>query len=649
MPVRHITRLSAATATATLLGAGMVGLTAVPAYAADVTDSASLNAAIVADDPVITIASDFTLTADIDTIDHDVEIIGNGHTIDADGYEAFNFFDVSVTISDITVVDSDNEAFHLVFGQNDGAVLEGVSSADGLCGIRAVLDEGASLDVTGGSHENNSWCGIHVVDDFGDGEVSITGTTIEDAPDGIYLSGFHGVSTASIADVTITDAGDGIEFYADNFASLEVTGTDVIAGSDYNDGGNGWGLYTELHSEASVTFDGGSVTGETDGAYFEYGIETYQYDGASVVISDSEITGNRYNIYTGVDDSEGSFSLLGGSVIGAEYYGVYFSDLVGTGVVADTLIDGNGFDEGYQGAYVNAYEGGSLTFSNTTISNSGGNGIFGNLFHDGTSIAIIDSTIADNGDVGVELEFTDASELTIDSSTLSGNVDGGLWAWLYGDSSVTVVNSTVSGNTAGEEDGWALWAGGFDDAFFELLNSTVTDNTGIVGVGYEYVTAVVSHSVVAGNHIDEAGGYGEFWVNSDDFVDVTVDWSLIGGLADDSAGAGYSEGDGVATGVTDPGLGPLADNGGPTLTHLLTSSSPALNKGNPLVTGEPEFDQRGFTRVSGSAIDIGAVEREPILPATGAESTGAVLAGGLLLMFGASVLLAARALRRRTV
>jgi hypothetical protein len=56
-----------------------------------------------------------------------------------------------------------------------------------------------------------------------------------------------------------------------------------------------------------------------------------------------------------------------------------------------------------------------------------------------------------------------------------------------------------------------------------------------------------------------------------------------------------------------PLLGPLANNGGPTLTHALLGGSPALNTGsNPLAWA---FDQRGtpFARSSG-VTDIGAFE-----------------------------------------
>lgn len=58
--------------------------------------------------------------------------------------------------------------------------------------------------------------------------------------------------------------------------------------------------------------------------------------------------------------------------------------------------------------------------------------------------------------------------------------------------------------------------------------------------------------------------------------------------------------------VTDLLLGPLADNGGPTLTHLPLEDSPAIDDGE-CVTGLTA-DQRGRPRPQGATCDIGAVE-----------------------------------------
>jgi hypothetical protein len=65
---------------------------------------------------------------------------------------------------------------------------------------------------------------------------------------------------------------------------------------------------------------------------------------------------------------------------------------------------------------------------------------------------------------------------------------------------------------------------------------------------------------------------------------------------------------------TNPRLGPLQDNGGPTFTHALTGgigSSLAIDAGDPNGCGIPplDVDQRGVARPnSGGACDIGAYE-----------------------------------------
>ncbi len=63
-----------------------------------------------------------------------------------------------------------------------------------------------------------------------------------------------------------------------------------------------------------------------------------------------------------------------------------------------------------------------------------------------------------------------------------------------------------------------------------------------------------------------------------------------------------------------PALGALANDGGPTLTHLPNVGSPAIDAANP--AGCTDFagaaltkDQRGQARVVGGRCDIGAVER----------------------------------------
>jgi hypothetical protein len=60
--------------------------------------------------------------------------------------------------------------------------------------------------------------------------------------------------------------------------------------------------------------------------------------------------------------------------------------------------------------------------------------------------------------------------------------------------------------------------------------------------------------------------------------------------------------------ATDPLLGPLTANGGPTLTMALLGGSPAIDHGGSAANGCPATDQRGVVRPQAAACDIGAYE-----------------------------------------
>ena len=66
----------------------------------------------------------------------------------------------------------------------------------------------------------------------------------------------------------------------------------------------------------------------------------------------------------------------------------------------------------------------------------------------------------------------------------------------------------------------------------------------------------------------------------------------------------------------DPQLAALANNGGPTETHLPAATSPAVDAGDPAFAPPPSTDQRDLPRVAGSGIDMGAVERALPVPGT---------------------------------
>ena len=85
--------------------------------------------------------------------------------------------------------------------------------------------------------------------------------------------------------------------------------------------------------------------------------------------------------------------------------------------------------------------------------------------------------------------------------------------------------------------------------------------------------------------------------------------SLIG----DSTGSRITATTGTGNILNQPALlGPLADNGGPTLTHALLSGSPAINGGSNTIANATELtnDQRGEDRIQFGTVDIGAFESD---------------------------------------
>ena len=163
------------------------------------------------------------------------------------------------------------------------------------------------------------------------------------------------------------------------------------------------------------------------------------------------------------------------------------------------------------------------------------------------------------------------------------------------ESSLTISNSTFSGNVASLTGG-AI----FNLATLQLANSTLSDNSapflagGILNFGQLQI----------GNTILNAGASGvNLYVNGGGTVT-----SLGYNISSDDAG-GFLTGPGDQL-LTNPMLGPLQNNGGPTLTHALLPGSPATNEGNPNFTPPPLFDQRGpgFDRVVNGRIDIGSFE-----------------------------------------
>jgi hypothetical protein len=228
--------------------------------------------------------------------------------------------------------------------------------------------------------------------------------------------------------------------------------------------------------------------------------------------------------------------------------------------------------------------------------------------------------------------------LTLRACTISGNhaesEGGGIHNYL---GFLNVVDSTISANEA------ALGGGIANDSGATITGSTISGNTASFGGGVmtlQYGHTDIRHSTITGNMAPGSGGGGVFSVENFGFIDTVtrVYSSMIAGnaagdvssisnfpggapsvfssgynvIGADNTGAFNRPGD--VEGIANPLLGPLANNGGPTMTHALLAGSPAINAGDPAavagVGDVPAFDQRGFAfnRVVNGRIDIGAFE-----------------------------------------
>ncbi|MBK8459178.1 MAG: hypothetical protein IPL43_02295 [Micropruina sp.] len=270
---------------------------------------------------------------------------------------------------------------------------------------------------------------------------------------------------------------------------------------------------------------------------------------------------------------------------------------------------------------------GTLTLSNSTVTGNTANtgaGIY-NWFG---PLTIVDSTISGNtatsigGGGGI---FTGGRPVTITRSTLSGNSastghGGGLEAYDNG-SPITISDSTISGNYAWDKGG-GLHGGNFtivnstfsgNSASFggaiyntvgavRLTSSTISGNTGRGSVGgiSNAGTVYLSSSILGPNNRGNCGG------TSANFI--SVGHNLV-----DNGECNFSQDTDLTN--TDPLLGALVDNGGPTLTMMPALTSPAVDK---IPTGTtlggvpvcPRADQRGMPGPISALTQctIGAVE-----------------------------------------
>ena len=394
-----------------------------------------------------------------------------------------------------------------------------------------------------------------------DGEGNLTVDGDEDhrvfsVTDGVTVE-LHGLTATRGATPPIGRGVDSTGGGISNAGTLTLRNSTV---SENTAGSSGGGIF----NQGIMTLTDSTVLGNTAGA--AGGIS----NPGTLTLTNSTVSGNIADAMIGGDiENAGTLTLRNSTVSGNS--GGAISNSSGTATLTNSTVSGN---SGGLGSILNM---GTLTLTNSTVSGNTPGVDGGSIVNVGT-LTVTNSTVSGNTGTGI------AGSATLLNSTVSGNTGTGIVG------SATLLNSTVSGNTEG-----AIW---FGSGTTTLTNSTVAGSILIqVFEGRDPASAsmVATATLIV----------GECLLEGDGVVTLTSDGYNIESPGDT---CGFDqESDQVDVTEGELNLGPLQDNGGPTMTRALLPGSVAIDV-IPADMCEVDTDQRGEPRPDGAMCDVGAFE-----------------------------------------
>lgn len=246
---------------------------------------------------------------------------------------------------------------------------------------------------------------------------------------------------------------------------------------------------------------------------------------------------------------------------------------------------------------------GALTVNGSTFSGNSATtfGGFGGAIVNFGTLSVSNSTFSGNSADQQGGAIWSELPLSVSASTFSGNSatfnGGAIWAF----DTLTVINSTFSGNSSGSLGGAIA-----NEFAMNLSDSTFSGNSAAGGGGIwnDFATVAAKGNLLASNSPDncedDGGGLVSQGYNLSSDASCATSFTMTGDL------------NSTAAGLAPAGL---ADNGGPTQTIALLSTSAAVDaipvadctdvSGNTV-----SADQRGVSRPQGAGCDIGAFEFE---------------------------------------
>jgi predicted outer membrane repeat protein len=352
-------------------------------------------------------------------------------------------------------------------------------------------------------------------------------------------------------------------------------------------------------SISNLRIANGKVTSDTGG-----GIRMSAAASTTLTVTNVFFSGNHANLGGAIHQPLGtltvSHSNFSGNTAATSGGAIFQEQNASTIAVTDTRFISNSAESTAGGAMLLASE--ASIAGSTFSSNSAPDG--GAISKRTHGSFLVSDTLFDHnaatfrlGGSGGGAMYVFTGTATLTNVTMSGNSaeyrGGALFAVL---TSITLNNVTITGNTADSEPN----SGGDGGGIFEE-DSTIRVQNSIIAANFDTPGNAGPGTI----HPDCSGTFLSFGYNLIGRNDGCI--GFVNGVNGDKVGSGSSP--------IDPLLAPLADQGGPTLTHALLPGSPAFNAGDPLPPGSGGIacaaaDQRGITRPQADVCDIGAFELE---------------------------------------
>lgn len=340
-------------------------------------------------------------------------------------------------------------------------------------------------------------------------------------------------------------------------------------------------------------------------------------DGGAIYTLNGSVVLNNSTVQNSQTSTTGADPFLGGGIY-ANYLTLMNSTLQGNtakfggGSYAYTV---NLTNSSIHGNVAGNNNGGLVIENGGTISSSQfSNNTPGALYLGNSSTTSLNNVMFQGNTAGGVIVTGSGSTVDLNDVTITGNFNP--FDTLFDMVGVTnILRTTITGNTAG--------GGLFNIGTLSIVDSTISENTlpvgGFYGTIHNQNMMNVTNSTIAGNNnggidqlagqvvlkntiLSENGGAGNCRLRT---ANPSVITSAGFNLSDDASCAAYFSQTGDLNN-TPAGLGPLADNGGTTLTHRPLPGSIVIDHGTNM--GCPSTDQRGLPRPVNGVCDIGAVE-----------------------------------------